>query len=102
MSKLYSLEPYGEIGETVDLRKFGRGPVVLSYETRTHGWRWAVEPDDGPQRHYRTNREGEGLWAWSHSRSEWQQTLGTCQFSLPSNRKNAHARIMRRFVQVDD
>ena len=30
---------------------------------------------------YRTNREGDGLWAWNSARRDWQQTHGTCQFN---------------------
>lgn len=92
-----NLQPYGVIGDTVRCRQFGRGPVVLEYQTKTHGWQWDVVYDDRTVS-YRTNREGEGLWVYSDLRDEWKQVRGTCQFSLKSNRRSAMAAIRKRFI----
>ena len=54
---------------------------------------------------YRTNRMGEGLWqrvqagVWSDGEPamEWRQVRGVLQFSLPSDRRAAYAKIRREF-----
>jgi hypothetical protein len=47
---------------------------------------WTITEEDGREAEYRTNRHGSGLFVWSNSLSspdgEWQQILGTGQFSL--------------------
>ena len=55
------------------------------------GWEWY----SATGRNLRTDQFGEGLWLWSNTRNEWVQERGTCQFSLPSNRRAA-IRTLRR------
>jgi RimJ/RimL family protein N-acetyltransferase len=60
------------------------------------GWRWTESCWDewnNKTKDYRTNRQGDGLWVIG--KIEDQQCLGTCQFSLPNNRKAAYSKIRR-------
>ena len=45
---------------------------------------------------YRTNRDGEGLWAVK-PHAEDRQMTGTAQFSLTGKRSTDHARIVAHF-----
>ncbi len=77
-------------------------PRIVEFDDLTFGgWHWAVEYDDiltdaRVQRHFRTNRDCEGLW------ENGRQTLGTGQFSLPEDRRKARAKVYRLFVRETD
>jgi len=77
------------------LRKWGR-----------RGWQWAInwsEPwADGMKRSYRTNGHGEGLWVFNAERGEWRQTVGTCQFALPGDRRAARRAIRQSFRRASN
>lgn len=57
---------------------------------------------------YRTDKHGDGLWAWCKTSSYdlqeqeyiwgWKQKLGTCQFSLPSSRAGQRKAIEKFFA----
>jgi len=69
---------------------------------RDNGWEWnitTVEPysEETEASNYRTNGEGDGLWIWNESNNEYRQILGHCQFSLPTDRAAAYAKIRRHF-----
>jgi len=53
------------------------------------GWTWQIR--DG--RTYRTDEEGHGLWLWLEQAGEYKQVMGTCQFSLPRDRKATLRRL---------
>jgi hypothetical protein len=71
------------------------------------GWQFTV---DGTE--YRTDKHGDGLWVYAATSAwypdtdksvyEFQQTLGTCQFSLGADRKRAYGQIRRHFTPRDD
>ena len=80
-------------------------PRITEFTEGSNGaWYWTVEYDGVPgidhfdrvERHYHTNRDGEGLWRGD------RQILGTCQFSLPADRKRARAKVYRLFVRERD
>ncbi len=58
---------------------------------RFGGWQWVCT--DGKE--YRTDRCGDGLWQLMPNGYEWQQELGTCQFSLPADRAKARRKLQR-------
>jgi hypothetical protein len=79
------------------------------------GWEWTQTVSDGFEttiQSLRTDGSGDGLWAWKETGNtligrdqngyetyfpeyEWKQIDGICQFSLPSSRKAADAKIRR-------
>jgi hypothetical protein len=58
---------------------------------------------------YRTNKSGEGLWAWRQSSAydlhdnkyvyEWQQVEGTCQFSLRQSTRSGIRKAIERYFR---
>jgi len=73
-------------------------PKITQFDSINGRYFWTVEydgilTDERVAVHYHTNRNGEGLWKGDC------QTLGTCQFSLPSDAKRARARIYDWFVR---
>lgn len=75
------------------------GPV----EYGESGWQWWVHHSglDGPAMHYRTNRQGDGLWGEVHNgpdgTSEWVQHAGTADWSPDAGERAAKASIARHF-----
>ena len=75
------------------------------------GWEFSIttvdELTDKPHTdRYRTNPQGDGLWLYQQSAANWsdgspvmeyKQTVGTCQFWLPKERKPAYDKIRRKF-----
>ena len=72
------------------------------------GWIWDVgveNPMNGfiEQTEYRTNSEGDGLWVCGSYEGKWannyqdKQVAGTCQFSLPRNKRAARSKLYRQF-----
>lgn len=64
-----------------------------------YGYQW-TQSDDTETRRYRTNEQGNGLWAENVNLSgeftgKWSQIIGTGQFSLPVERAAATAKIRR-------
>lgn len=59
------------------------------------GWEW--ETVDGYC--YRTDWNGCGLWRYMPIAGVWQQVAGTCQFSLPHDRR-ATLRELRKWCKV--
>ncbi len=78
--------------------------------TRYHesGWEFALTGDSLSAR-YRTNPVGDGLWQYVKSTTQWygdgspfwefKQIEGTCQFSLPKERRAAYDKIRYRWSQ---
>ena len=54
------------------------------------GWEWYSSGGH----YYHTDAEGNGLWC------DDRQELGTCQFSLPNDRKHAMARLRKSGYDV--
>ena len=86
--------------------------MKIKMERYYDGWEFSVTTqsmfDDAPiTRRYQTDREGYGLWQYVKSTTswypdgrpfyEWKQTSGTCQFSLPNDRKRAYDKIRYAF-----
>jgi len=74
---------------------------TITLEKFENGWKFTVLG-----RHYRTNKDGTGLWQLARTGNimsdgepevEWKQVRGLCQFSLPVNRKAAYSKIRREF-----
>ena len=77
-----------------------------------NGWEFTVDCDVNNSVHYRTNRDGEGLWIWTRTGSltkhngeyyeeyDWKQIEGTSQFSLPRDRKKAYDKIRRLWMST--
>ena len=76
------------------------------------GWEFSVTyvnlDDETVTDRYRTNPTGDGLWHYEYSGANWfdgtpvmeyKQTVGTCQFWLPKERKPANDKIRREFKE---
>lgn len=77
-----------------------------------HGWEFTLNDNE----YYRTNSNGYGLWVYSPTNTqyknsngeyetlyEYKQILGTCQFSLPNNKKRAYNQLYyEHFVRNDN
>ncbi len=73
------------------------------------GWQWTAYADSHEHEieSARTNEQGNGLWVWCKCADQWyadgrpyyeyKQKLGTCQFSLPNNRKRAYGQLYRMY-----
>jgi hypothetical protein len=57
------------------------------------GWQWTETTVSGPSIQCRTNKSGDGLWVVGPQ--EDKQSLGMCQFWLPSTRDAAYSKIRR-------
>jgi hypothetical protein len=71
------------------------------------GWLWVVNGE-----RYRTNKDGEGLWVDAPTGAQWhdgkgnyepicefQQIMGTCQYSLSGRtHKQVYAKLYRDFI----
>jgi hypothetical protein len=81
--------------------------IKLWHNLELGKWLWYTYLDEVLVERCRTNNNGEGLWTWSKSPSqwyadgspfyEWHQVCGTCQFWLSPNRKAAWSKIRRRY-----
>lgn len=70
------------------------------------GWEFALTGDSLNAR-FRTNPVGDGLWQYVKSTTQWygdgspfwefKQIEGTCQFSLPKERRAAYDKIRYRW-----
>lgn len=65
-------------------------------EVGSHGgWYWEeYDPVNDKWKNYHTNGHGEGLFTVKRDGTS-KQLFGTSQFSLPSKKKNAYAKIYR-------
>jgi len=66
------------------------------------GWSWTqifVDWDgETVTRDCRTDPYGDGLWYYNNTRAAYDQSLGTCQFTLGDKRSNAYRQI-RHYIQ---
>ncbi len=71
-------------------------PAIWPYG---HGWKWTAKSIDGRGETWRTDKTGCGLFRLridSAGGERWEQTRGTAQYSLPSDRNRAIALLRQR------
>ena len=65
------------------------------------GWAWQQRTAfDEEWQDFRTNGEGDGLWALKENGYDWNQIEGTCQYWLPANESAARGRIRRFWIKT--
>ena len=74
----------------IELEKYGEG--------RHGGWWWKLLYPDERVREYHTNSEGEGLFLVGAGDRQRVQCEGTCQFSLPRDRRATRRKLQRVFA----
>jgi len=72
------------------------GKKLIMLDENELGWFFTVKGQE-----FKTNRNGDGLFH-KLMNGNWAQSLGTCQFSLPHDRKKAYQKIYRIFIKKNE
>lgn len=75
----------------------GKTKIKNLYNWSGRGWSWDVEDETGTNAHYRTNRDGEGLWIVDLRDGSESQLMGTCQFALTQTTDSGRRKYIRRY-----